>query len=386
MCLRSLLKRKSRTSLSILGVALSVILVTGVGLTTVNYMSAIKGMNTFYQGTVVVISRGSVFIQVIPIGSVFLENTADAIEEQIEGVKSAIPMLATLDAAGTVTFPPLNITLGIPEGNWSVLVGSTPLKSGGRWPESTDPDVTEVVIGSYLAESNSLEVGSEIKIKNRGLTVVGILDSPSALLSRAIIMPLKVAQEVYRYPKMINLVIVEPDEGTTCNEIDSRIESEFPSLNALMEDERENFVDSLFQDIVKWNMGLSAVLLSISSLLVSSISFMDISERKKEIATLYAVGAPKGFVVRILTLETTLIGVIGSLIGVVLGVVVAILMFCFYGSIPVLFMLQNIHEIAAPIMILEILGGAVALCFIGGLIPALVTTRKNIAENLRTGY
>jgi len=386
MCFRGLLKRRVRTFLSILGVALSVMLVTGIGITTVNYISILREMNTFYRGRVVVVSRGSILVQTIPIGSVFLENTADEIRRRVEGIKSAIPMLVIIDISGALTFSPLNISIGIPEGNWSVLVGSTPLKSGGRWPQSTNSENIEVLIGGYLAEQNGLQVDSKIKIKNRELTVVGILDSRSAFLSRAIIMPLKVSQELYRYPNMINLIVVEPEEGVSRNDLNNRLELEFPSINALSEEERDSFIEPFFRDIVNWNIGLSSILFAISLVLASSITLMNISERKKEIATLYAVGAPRGFVVRVLALETSLIGFLGGLLGIALGIVAAILLFWFYGNIPVTFMFQHVHELVDPLMILEILAATDVLCFLGGLIPALAIMKKDLTENLRSEY
>ena len=58
MCCRSLLRRRVRTSLTILGIALSVMLVTGIGLTTENYITTIKEMNIFYQGKIVIAGGG----------------------------------------------------------------------------------------------------------------------------------------------------------------------------------------------------------------------------------------------------------------------------------------------------------------------------------------
>jgi len=390
MCLRNLLKRRIRTFLCILGVTLSLMLVTGLGLILMNYTSIIRGMNTFYQGKVVVVSRGSIFIQAIPIGSILSETVVDEIGQRVEGVKSAIPMLMIIDLSATYTFAPLNISVGIPEGNWSILVGSTPLKPGSRWPQFLNSTNREVVIGSYLAELNYLKVDSKIKIKNHELTVVGILNSPSAFLSRVIIMPLKVAQELYRYPKMINLVVVEPKEEISEDQLIDRLESEIPSIKALTEEERNTFVEQFFRDIEVWNMGIGSVLFAISLVLVTTITLINVSERRKEIATLYAIGAPKGFVIRALTLETGLIGLFGGLLGITFGIIVAILIICFYGNIPVTYLLQNLPEIVfpliAPLVIFKFLVVTVALCFFGGLIPALATTRMNIIENLRSEY
>ena len=54
--MRGLAKRKTRTILTVAGVALSVMFTSGIGF-TIGYIILIKEMNTFYQGNIAVISR-----------------------------------------------------------------------------------------------------------------------------------------------------------------------------------------------------------------------------------------------------------------------------------------------------------------------------------------
>jgi len=387
MCLRNLFRRRIRTSLCILGIALGIMLIISVGATTMRYIDVIKEMNVFYSGDVVVIPKGSFFIQAFPIGGSLQESTVDKVR-QVEGVKTAVPMLFVIGAPtsrGVVEFVPANISVGIPTGNWSVLVGSAPLKPDGRWPSANSSE-KEVVIGGYLAWSYNLTVNSKITIRGHDLRVVGILDMPSDLLSRIIIMPLDVAQDIYRYTMLVSMIVAEPWENVTEEELRDRIEAEISGVMALTGDERNEIVEPMFRDIESLNLGIRSVVSLISMVLVMTVAAMNISEGRKELATLDAIGAPKSSIIRIIVTETGLIGLFGGIFGVLLGAVAALLLASFYASVPVTFMFPSLFVIVPPTMMLEILVSTVALSCIAGIIPAVATVRKNIAEVLRSEY
>ncbi len=387
MCLRNLFRRRLRTSLCILGIALGIMLIISVGATTRRYMDVIKEMNLFYSGEVVVIPKGSFFIQAFPIGGSLLESTVEKVR-QVEGVKTAVPMLFVIGAStseGIIQPVPANISVGIPTGNWSVLVGSTPLKLGGRWP-SADSSEKEVVVGGYLAWSYNLTVNSKIRIRGHDLRVVGILDKSPVLLTRIIIMPLDIAQDIYRYTGLVSMIDAEPQEGVTQEELKNEIEEGISDVIALTGDERNEIVEPMFRDIELWNLGIRIVIFLISMVLVMTVATMNISERRKELATLDAIGAPKSSIIRMIVTETGLIGLFGGIVGTLLGAVAALFLASFYGSVPVSFMFPSLFVIVSPTMMLEILASTVALSCIAGIIPAVATVRKNIAEVLRSEY
>jgi len=387
MCLRNLLRRRVRTSLCVFGVALGIMFILAVGGTTMRYVTIIKEMNVFYTGDVVVVARGSIFIEAIPIGSSLQENTVVEVR-QVEGVKTAVPMLFVVgsSAPGSIAqFVPSNITVGIPVGNWSVLVGHAPLMPGGRWPSANSSE-KEVVIGVYLAQLHNLTVNSGIRLKNHNLRVVGILDTPSVLLARTIIMPLKVAQEIYGYGMSVGMVVVEPLEGVTEEELADRIEAEILGVTALTGDERNAIIEPILRDVEMWNLGIRGVLFSLSMVLVMTVAIMNVSERKKELATLDAIGASKSYIVRMVITETGLIGLFGGILGVMLGTVAALLVSSFYSSVPLSVMFPSIFAIVPPTMMLEILASTVAVSCVAGVIPAIIVARKSIVELLRSEH
>ena len=388
MCLRNLLGRRLRTSLCVLGITLAVMFIVTIGATTSRYTSIIREMNIFFNRDILVVAQGSIVVQAFPIsGGNLPEDTVDEVR-RIDGVRKAVPMLVffgyTLE--DVIQLVPTNISIGIPPERWAILVGSTPLKPDGRWP-SANPSAKEAVTGQSLADQYNLVVGSTIKIKNHNLTVVGILDTPSAILARAIIMPLRVAQCVYfpTHPSWINMMVVEP-EGDTEKEVAENIEANITGLKALTADERNKIIAPLLSDIETWNLGISGMLFFLSMILVTTVAMMNISERIKDFATLSAIGAPRNSIFRIVITETTLIGLFGGLLGILVGTVGTLFLASLYTNIPLTLYFQDLFGVVSPIFMVEISASTLVVSCVAGIIPAINATRANISELLRAEY
>ena len=391
MCLRNLLRRRFRTSLCIFGVSLATIFIVAIGATTTNYTTVIRDMNIFFSGDVVVVAEGALVIQAFPvIGGNIPESVVEKVQ-QVNGVKRAVPMLVRFGFKFEVVIQlaPSNVSIGIPSGNWSVLVGHTPLEPGGNWP-SADPGKKEVVVGPSLAKQYDLAVDSKIKLEKTNLTVAGILDSRSAILTRSIILPLELARRLY-YPDpqvswMGNMVVVELEEEGTEKEVADRIDAEILGVEALTTDERNEIVEPLLHDIETWNIGISGALYLLSMILVITVAMINVSERRRDFATLDAIGAPKSTLFRMVITETTLIGLLGGLAGIVLGSIAAMLIASIYTNIPLSMFFFDLFNIVSPLLMIKILASTVAVSCIAGVIPAIAASRMNISEVLRSEY
>jgi ABC-type lipoprotein release transport system permease subunit len=389
MCLRNLLRRRFRTSLCIFGVSLATIFIVAIGATTTRYTTTIKEMNIFFSGDVVVVAEGAMVIQAFPVLGGNLPVSVVEKINQVEGVKKTVPMLVRFgyQVEAVIQLVPTNISIGIPLGNWSALVGYTPLKPGGNWP-SADPSRTEVVVGPSLAEQYDLTVGSEVKVEDTNLIVAGILDTgQGALLSRSIILALELAQRLYYGHTMwINMVIAEPEEEGTEKEVSDRIEAEIEGLEALTPHERNEIIEPLLHDIETWNLGISSALYLLSMILVITVAMINVSERRRDFATLDAIGAPRSAIFRMVITETALIGLLGSLAGILLGSIAAILIASFYTNIPLSMFFFDLFDIVSPLLMIKILASTVAVSCIAGVIPAFAASRMNISEVLRAEY
>jgi putative ABC transport system permease protein len=113
---------------------------------------------------------------------------------------------------------------------------------------------------------------------------------------------------------------------------------------------------------------------------------MSISERRRDFVTLDAIGAPLSYVLRIVLLETALIGVIGGVLGIAFGSFAALTLASLYTNIPLTQFFPSIFEVVPPLYMLKIFAAVLGVCCLGGVIPALNATKMHIAEVLKAEY
>jgi len=390
MCLRNLFRRKARTTLCIAGIALAVMSTVAITATITSYTTAIREMNTFFTGDILVVSKSQIVIQALPISGGNLIETIEEDVKGISGVEATVPLLFlfSMELRSTIEMIPINITVGIPPGNWTVLTGSTPLRTGGSWLSKNASD--EILVGSCLADLTGIAVNSTIKIGNHTLTVGGILDTRSAILGRMIIMPLRTAQEIYHYPMTVSMIVAKPEEGVNVEEVADRIEKELNNpierIKALTSKERNSITDPLLDEVNMWNLGISSVLFVTSVTIVTLVAMINVSERRRDFAALDALGASFTSKVLIVLTEIGFIGLLGSLIGIFLGAIATITIISIYTNIPIQMLFPDIFTIVSPLLLTKTVACMVTASCVAGLIPAIAAARTSIADILRAEY
>ncbi|MEM4712996.1 MAG: FtsX-like permease family protein [Candidatus Bathyarchaeia archaeon] len=380
MSLRNIRRRKIRTTLCIIGVALSTMMLIGIGTALTRCTNLVEDMNLLFKDKIIVVDRGVFVVQTVPVGGTIPEVTLQEIEK-IHGVKRATPLCCWLNfETNESVLLPSSVIFGVPLDSTYVLTGSIPLKAG-NWPQNDTAE--EVVVGLSLAEQYGLNVGSRINVKDYTVEVVGILDSKLSIFSRAIIMPLKLAQKIYRFYGLVNMIVVEPNDGTSSNELSKAIEKEIVGIKALTEKERNSLIQPLLEEIERWNFGITAALLFLTMCLVATITFMNISERRREFAILDAIGAPKTTTLRMVAVEALTVGLIGSVIGLILGAIAAVVIASKYTSIPMQLFMSSLTDLLPLSLVVETICSTAAVSCLGGIISLLVTNREITTEILR---
>lgn len=378
-----------RTILCIIGVALATTFVIAVGATTMRYTTVIKEMNVLFSGQIMVVSKDAIIIQAIPIGGSMLpQSSTEGKIQNIPGVEKTVPILfiTPIDIGGILQPVPINFSMGIPVEDWQLILGATPLKGGvGHFP--TNESSNEVVVGPSLADQYDWTVGTKLNFSGHELEIVGILDTKLALLNRCVVMPLKLAHEIYdQYRGSVNIITVKPLQGYSQENLTDTIEEQIAYVSALTEDERNDMIQPIIAQVETWNLGIQTVVFIMSLILVMTVTLMSVSERRRDFATLDAMGAPLSHVFRLVILETSLIGVLGGALGIFFGSLTALVLASLYTNIPLAQFFPSILEIVPPFYMLEIFAAIIAVCCLGGMIPAINATRMRIAEVLRAEY
>jgi ABC-type lipoprotein release transport system permease subunit len=362
--------------------------IVAVGATTMRYTTVIKEMSVLFNGQVMVISHGTIVIQAIPIGGSMLpQGSTEKRIQNITGAEETVPILfvTPIGIGGIIEPVPINFSLGIPVEHWQQILGPTPLKGNvGHFPANESGN--EVIAGASLADEHGWLVGTRIEVGDRELEIVGILDTKLALLNRCVIMTLKLAQEVYNYPGSVNIITVKPAQGFSEKNVAEAIEQRIDYVDALTDEERNDMIQPVLDQVETWNIGLHTAVFLMSLILVMTVTIMSVSERRRDFATLDAIGAPLSYVFRITILEVALIGVIGGALGLAFGSVASLMLASLYTNIPLVQFLPSIFDVVPPIYMLEIFSALVSVCCVAGIVPAVNAARMRTAEVLRAEY
>ena len=113
---------------------------------------------------------------------------------------------------------------------------------------------------------------------------------------------------------------------------------------------------------------------------IANAMLMSVTERFREIGTMKCLGAEDGTVVKLFLIESSLVGLAGSLIGVVLGLLISLVVaLAQFGAYTFTYMPVGPVFVSIGLSV----AAGVVLCLIGAGYPALVAARMRPVEALR---
>ena len=358
--LRNSFRKPLRTSLSVAGIALCVVLMLTVTAVSMRYTTVVDQSYTIYHADLLVVSKGALLLGGLPLGAVISQGAASEVA-QVKGVSSATPILIVVNVKELV---PSNITIGVPLQNFSMFAAATPLTLKGSYPSSAD----QVVVGNYLASTTGLGVGSTFKEGGTTLTVSGEMYTSNIVLSNSVIMPLQTAQASLGYSDLVSAVLVNTDNRTAG--VPSSIESAVPGVGVLSYGKSQAITAPLLSSVGTFDLAMGAVAAVLAVLFVSVIVSVNILEERDELATMVAMGGSSGSVMKATLAETTLVTLVGALAGVALSGVATAFVFERYAGLTLSVSLRTLASVLPP---WDALLAVVGLLAVGALVGASTT-------------
>lgn len=311
---------RRRSGYLTLGLSLTFILLTVVSGASFNYTSEVSSLFTPYKGKIVIIQKGALFAEGLPLNSQinltkldFLWNyphTTGGVLVNVERLDSKIEsdLLLGITPFGKLPLDPFLYTCGLP-------------LSEGRLPVFYNQ---EIVIGKktslYLDEKKSIE--DIYQIRGINVTIVGTLATKKLIQSHYILMYNDLFNNITLSDNIVNMVILEPD-STSEEDIEREVELQYPFLEVLTEDERNEISAEILSVVEGFTSLVAVVSFGVSLLFVYSLTNLTLSERFKELGTLKSLGHKASAIMIELILETLLsticsigFGIIGT-IGIV---------------------------------------------------------------------
>lgn len=264
----------------------------------------------------------------------------------------------------------------------------------GRMIDDSDRTYTLVLVGTF-AEDNEIRPGDDLEAdlgvgQVETFEVVGLLENTGvARLNNGAIgfLHLDMAQDLFDEGGRLSQVevVVAPEIATNRDALD-RFKDDLATY--MGDDYTVGYPSAVGQAIVDSMAGLqtglgifSTIALFVGAMLIYNTFSMTIAERTAEIGMLRAVGASRGQILRLVLVEATLMGFMGSAIGLGLGVFLAIPMVQMFargfGGIPL-----DRFTVPPASVVLSVLVGII-VTLLAALVPAIQAGRISPVEAMQ---
>lgn len=365
VALRSLFRRRIRTGLTLLGIALGIAAVVAlVGLSEGFQKSWEKGLKA--RGTDIVVSNMGSSLTPRPFSAEVRERLATL--PQISSTSALLVELTSIENSQMMM---------LSAREWNSFTWQKMKVLDGRLPR--DEKESAVVLGRSAAESLGKKVGDTVQIEAAELKVVGIIDGGAIVEDGSVILALPVLQEILGEQGKINVIDVharqpatEADLAKLCSEINKLV----PECRALIASENlSNSQGYRMIQAMSWGTSLLAVLVGVFG--VMNTMLMAVFERRQEISILLAIGWKRSRIVSMILLESAILGFLGGAIGVACGAIGV----QFLQSTPAL---RGLLEADLSIgLFLTSLAMAALIGVLSGLYPAWRSSRLNPSAALQ---
>jgi putative ABC transport system permease protein len=254
-----------------------------------------------------------------------------------------------------------------------------------------DADTASTVITQTLADAFSVKVGDSIRLPSISgltkLTVVGLLPASIGNENEMVLVPLSQAQQITGETGKVNIIRINVEAFASQArraEIQSHIETALGKnfkIGSLIAD------DEMFATMQMARIGLSvfgALALFMGGFIIFNTFRTVITERRRDIGMLRALGATRRTIIGAILTEGFLQGLLGSIIGILLGYLLAIgVLKVAQGPLSAFINIKlGLPVIQPGLLVVSILLG-VGVTLLSGLIPAWNASRVSPLEALR---
>jgi len=385
---KNLKRRKSRSFLTIGGVAIAVaVLVCLLGFNA-GYQDALNSDINKMGYQVIVTAKGCPYEAATMIlkGEAGLRFIDEDIYKQIisdPDIDKITPLLAQLaydpekmDGKGGFTN-----YLGI-ERSYIELKPNVQFKSG--WWFSSD-DANEVIMGYDAAESEQKTIGDKISIpnKNINLVIVGIFDRTASQEDGTVFLPLKTTQRIFEIEGKLTGIGIKLKQIDRLSEFEERL---YPiaSIQVISMNQVKGTILNLVNSAKILIMSVAFIAIFVAIIGVINTILMSVFERTREIGIMKAIGASKLDIFKLIWVETLIICTLGG----IFGSIVAIL----GGNLTELLVRQVMPYapggkllLITPELLLFSFFGVIIIGIISGLYPAFKAASMRPIEAIRSG-
>ena len=310
MVLKNLLRRKTRTLLTVTGIAIGVAAIIALG-------AMAEGLQSGY-GSMLAGSKADLVISQPNSFDISYSSVDEGIQAELEAMPEVEAISGMLQGWSQTEGEPFFFVFGYPVDSF-VLDRFNIIKGTGLGNyDARKLKGKPVLIGSAAAEVLKKEPGDILQLTGSAYRVVGIYETGDAFEDSAAVLTLKDAQELVGKPRQVSVFYLQLSDPSLRERFINRVERKWPdySISGIDEFADEQTMSDILKGYV-WAIGGLAIIIGGVGMMNSQL--MSVFERTHEIGILRSIGWSSRRVMWIVLGEALFVCLLGGLLGVLLG-------------------------------------------------------------------
>jgi len=307
---KNITRRKGRTFLTVLGIALGVAAIVGLGALAEGMEAGYSSMLSGSQADLVISQPNSFDIS--------LSSVEETIGPKLRAMPEVLAVSGMMQGFVPAEEFPYFFIFGYPQDSFVLerfqVIEGEGLNTSSHLRTSGNP----ILLGLAAAEALGKSVGDTIRLSDTVYRIIGVFQTGDAFEDSGAVLPLNEAQELLGKPRQVSLFYIQLKDPQLEERFSKRVEKVMPDLDL---SGTANFADKqIMGDALKGTVwGIAGLAIVIGGVGMMNAQLMSVYERTREIGVLKALGWPNKRILWMILGESLIVCMAGGLLGVGLG-------------------------------------------------------------------